>query len=399
MRRRDPPGPWRTAPRRGAQRGVPSRTRRRGRPLRPLAPGVILRPIMRRLLILLALLAAPAGGGEVTVFPARGPEAARLTIYSALDLDLARPIVEGFQASRPGVTILYEDMLTGEIFDRVVRETEAGGPTADFVFSSAMDLQVKLANDGYARRVAPPEAEVWPRWAGWRSAVWALTFEPAVFVYNRDTFGDAPPVTRDALVRWLAAHPEAAKGRIGTYDIARAGAGFLFLARDQEHFADIWRVIRALGQAGAQTFPNSSDILERVADGRLVFGYNILGSYAALWARSHPQVGVALPQDYTVVIARTGLVPRAAAAPELGEAFLGYLMSHEGQEMMAQELDLPAVHPEVMGDETAGSLLARFGTRLRPVPLGPGLLVYLDQAKRARLSRDWQRALSGAAAD
>ena len=103
---------------------------------------------------------------------------------------------------------------------------------------------------------------------------------------------------------------------------------------------------------------------------------------------------MALPEDYTVVVARTGLVPRAAAAPGLGEAFLAFLMSRAGQEIMARDLDLPAVHPELTGEETAGSLLARFGTRLRPVPLGPGLLVYLDQAKRARLSRQWADALA-----
>ena len=31
--------------------------------------------------------------------------------------------------------------------------TAAGAGTADFVFSSAMDLQMKLANDGFAREV------------------------------------------------------------------------------------------------------------------------------------------------------------------------------------------------------------------------------------------------------
>ena len=392
------------------------------RPARPY-------PCLPRLLALLLLLAARAAAGEVTVFPAPGPGAVpvqmapagppqaapssadspmaggalaapRLHIYSALDLALARPLIRGFQAAHPGVAVVYEDMLTGEIHDRIVAETDAGGTTADFAFSSAMDLQVKLANDGYARPVIPAEAEIWPRWAQWRGRLWALTFEPAVFVYNRAAFADQPPpATRDELLRWLDAHPDEVRGRVGTYDIAQAGAGFLLMARDQEHFADIWRIFGALGRAGARVYPTSGEILERVADGRLILGYNILGGYAALWARDHPQVGLALPRDYTVVIARTGLVPRAAAAPELGASFLEFLMSEPGQEIMARELDLPAVHPRVTGEETAGALLTRFGTRLRPVPLGPGLLVYLDAAKRARLTRDWARALAARPAD
>ncbi|MGO7594272.1 hypothetical protein AB9E13_34855, partial [Rhizobium leguminosarum] len=71
---------------------------------------------------------------------------------------------------------------------------------------------------------------------------------------------------------------------IGTYDIERSGVGFLFMARDQEQFGDIWSVIGEMGAAGVKLYSTSSAILERVAEGRFVLGYNILGSYAADWA-------------------------------------------------------------------------------------------------------------------
>jgi iron(III) transport system substrate-binding protein len=35
------------------------------------------------------------------------------------------------------------------------------------------------------------------------------------------------------------------------------------------------------------------------------------------------------------------------------------------------------------------------GDQLRPVPVSPGVLVYLDQAKRQRLLRLWREALAG----
>jgi iron(III) transport system substrate-binding protein len=37
---------------------------------------------------------------------------------------------------------------------------------------------------------------------------------------------------------------------------------------------------------------------------------------------------------------------------------------------------------------------AALGDQLRPVPVSPGLLVYLDQAKRARLLALWLKALN-----
>ncbi|MGO7161069.1 ABC transporter substrate-binding protein, partial [Rhizobium johnstonii] len=84
-------------------------------------------------------------------YPAKSgnADAPVLTVYSSLDEPLAQPMIRGFQDANPDVAVKYEDMLTGDIYDRIVRETDAGKKTADFAFSSAMDLQVKLSNDGY----------------------------------------------------------------------------------------------------------------------------------------------------------------------------------------------------------------------------------------------------------
>ncbi|MBL4928201.1 ABC transporter substrate-binding protein [Tabrizicola sp. KVB23] len=334
---------------------------------------------------------------EVFSFAAfSGATGQEVVIYSSLDERLAQPLIAGFQAENPDVAVRYEDLLTGQIAARIVAETDAGGVTADFAFSSAMDLQVKLANDGYAQEATVPESAAWPRWANWRNMAFALTFEPAVLVYNRPAFaGSAPPASRYELVQWLARGGVALHGRIGTYDIQKSAVGFLFLARDQEHYPDIWSVIRAMGAAGVQEFATSQEILERVSDGRLLVGYNILGSYAADWARSHPDVGLVLPRDFTVVVSRVGLVPRAAGRPDLGARFLAFVMSKAGQTILAEKLRLPAVSLEVSAENSAGAMEAALGAQLRPVPVSPGLLVYLDQSKRARLIARWQAALSG----
>lgn len=333
-----------------------------------------------------AEFAAPAGGGDQ-----------QLVIYSSLDTDLAAPLITAFQARNPGVAVRYEDLLTGTLHDRIVAETGAGGVTADFAFSSAMDLQVKLANDGYARAVITADTPAWPDWANWRDTVYALTFEPAVFAYHRPSFADTqPPATRADLIRWIADHPDQAQGRVGTYDIARSGVGYLFLARDQDLYPGIWSVVTAMGRAGVRQYPTSGELLERIADGRLAFGYNLLGSYVAEWARQHPDVGLILPRDFTVVVSRVALVPEAAASPELGSAFLAFLMSPDGQMLLSKTLRLPAVSLEVAGQTSpAGGMQDLSGLRLKPVPVSPGLLAYLDQATRQRLIARWNRALSG----
>src|SRR3546814_19852084 len=77
-----------------------------------------------------------------------------------------------------------------------------------------------------------------------------------------------------------------------------------------------------MGAAGVKLYSTSQAILERVADGRFILGYNILGSYAADWASRDPDVGIVLPRDYTVVMSRLGLVPQAAASPAIGRRHL-----------------------------------------------------------------------------
>lgn len=352
---------------------------------------------MRIFLLLAALVAAPCRlAAEPAFHPARdgNADAPVLVVYSSLDEPLARPMIEGFQKANPDVAVRYEEMLTGEVYDRIVEETDAGGRTADFAFSSAMDLQVKLSNDGYAQRSDLPMSGLWPQWANWRNTAYALTFEPAVFVYHKPSFsGEVPPASRAEFVAYLKREGERVFGRIGTYDIERSGVGFLFMARDQEQFGDIWTVIQAMGAAGVKLYSTSSAILERVADGRFVLGYNILGSYAADWASRHPDVGIVLPKDYTVVMSRIGLVPQAAASPELGRRYLAFFMSKEGQTIMARELQIAAISPEVAGDNTASTMRELLGAQLKPVPVSPGLMVYLDQVKRARLIARWNEVL------
>lgn len=344
--------------------------------------------LLRALLLCLALPAA----ADVAVYPAPAGGSRELVVYSSLDSPLARPLIEAFQSVRPDVAVRYEDLLTGEIADRVIEETDAGKATADLVFSSAMDVTVKLANDGYAREADVPGAATWPGWAVWRNMVFALTFEPAVIVYHKPSFPEGPPDTRAALIDWLATAP---KGSIGTYDITRSAVGYLFLMRDQEHFADLWPLVRAMGRAGVQVFPTSQDVIERVNAGTLLLGYNVLGSYAADQVAKLPDLGMVLPQDYVVVASRVALVPKAAGAPDLGQEFLQFLMSRQGQTILAERLRLPAISLEVAGKDSAAAMQEALGAKLRPVAVSPGLLAYLDAASRAQVLAKWNAALEG----
>lgn len=351
---------------------------------------------MRILLLIILATWVPHVAVAATLFPAKGAEdtARTLTVYSSLDEDVSRPLIAAFQAANPRIAISYSDLQSLDIYERVIRETDAGQKTADLVISSAMDLQVKLVNDGYAQAVPEIATENWPDWASWRKSAFGLTFEPSVIVYHKPSFEDLPlPENRADLIALLRSSEERLYGRIATYDVERAGLGFLFLARDWEHNRDIWDLIGAFGSSGVKLYSNSSAILDRVADGRFALGYNILGSYAESWASRIPDLGIILPRDYTVVMSRIALVPEAAASPDLGKRLLAFMMSTPGQTIMARDMKLPVLNPEVDDPNTARAMRERLGTQLRPISISPGLVVYLDQVKRARFISRWNEAL------
>lgn len=326
--------------------------------------------------------------------PAPGADGETLTIYSSLDTHLSEPLIKAFQKLNPNISIVYEEMQTQDVYERVVNESDQSGATADLTLSSAMDLQMKLANDGYAQPVNLPDLENWPSWAQWRDTAFAFTFEPSVLVYHKPTFTNLiPPNSRAELTKLLRESSDKFFGRVATYDIERAGVGYLFLAMDEKNHRNIWDLVSALGSAGVKLYSNSSAILQRVSEGQFALGYNILGSYASNWAENHPDLGIILPSDYTIVMSRIAFVPRVARNPELGTRFLAFLMSKEGQSVLSDQVRIPVLHPDIRGERTAHHLASNHGSQLRPIAVRPSLMVYLDQVKRARIVKKWNEAL------
>lgn len=68
-------------------------------------------------------------------------------------------------------------------------------------------------------------------------------------------------------------------------------------------------------------------------------------------------------------------------------------MPEAGQTVIAKELHIAALNPAVAGENTAGAMQSALSGWLRPVPVSPGLLVYLEQVKRARVIELWRETL------
>jgi iron(III) transport system substrate-binding protein len=337
-------------------------------------------------------LASPGG-----VYPAKGRQREFLTIYSTTDTNVFRHVILDYQQTRPGVTVRYLDIEAGRLYERYLREAGEGRPQADVLLSSAMDLQVKLVNDGFAMPHISETAMALPSWARWRNEAFGFTFEPAIMAFNRKAMqGKRVPQTRAELVDAIRADPAFWRGRIGTYDVSRSSVGYLLAAQDFRSSSDFGALVESFAESEVVIEEHTSTLLERIQSGRLVAGYNLLGSYARAQPGIEKSLALVYPRDHTLVLSRTAIIARNAPHPELAHDFLEYLLSPRGQRVLASRSSLPPIRGDA---DTASDRLgvdpSEIGI-LRPIPLGPGLLVYLDQHKRRRILESWRGVLGRA---
>ncbi|MGS0758444.1 ABC transporter substrate-binding protein, partial [Roseateles sp. GG27B] len=85
-------------------------------------------------------------------------------------------LIRDFELLYPGLKVEYHDLNSADLHQRFLAETAARQPSADVLWSSAMDLQMKLANDDFAVRYKSPEASALPEWSVWRDTAYGITF-------------------------------------------------------------------------------------------------------------------------------------------------------------------------------------------------------------------------------
>ncbi|WP_447917665.1 sensor histidine kinase [Achromobacter aegrifaciens] len=328
----------------------------------------------------------------VTRYPAPQPSARVLTIAGPTDTPVVAPLIQGFQSQRPNVTVVYREIGSRELYEAAI----AGQlKDVDVLMSSASDLQIRLANDGYAQSYASPFAAKLPSWATWRHEVYGFTFEPAVIVYNPKRFTEATvPRSRQDLLRLLERDAVKLRGRIGTYDIAASSVGYLLAEQDELVSSNFWGLANAMGQAGVRLSATSADILDAIEDDEIDIGYNILGSYALSRQAAGAPIGVVFPQDYVLVLARSVLIARTAPSPDLARALVDWLLSPAGQQVASSHAALGSIMEDTPGRWTSEAVLARSQGIVQPVVLSPALLVGLDQRRHSRFVQNWIRLVT-----
>ena len=352
--------------------------------------------MIRNLALICLMVFVLAGcGGSKPANVLQPDETGRLTIYSTTDTEIFRPVIADFNTLYPRVVINYVELDSAPLNDRVLDEHRRNTVQSDIVFSTAMDMQVKLVNDGLAARHVSANADNLPDWAQWRHEAFGLTFEPVVMLYNPRLLGSRRvPQSRADLAHMLAADPQFWQGRIGTYDIGQSSVGYLLATQDARQSSEFGALGKVMGSRGVRTYAKTSELIADIETGRIAFGYNVLGSYAKRRIAAGGNLKIIYPQDYTLAIVRTAVIPKRAPNPRSAHTFLEYLISIRGQNILARNSFLSAARSELGGAYGRIGITGSDIGPLRPIPLGPGLMTYLDRQKKDRFIANWQ-AMTG----
>ncbi len=307
----------------------------------------------------------PASNGNVT-----------LKIISTADINVFEPIILEFQRAHPTINIDYVIASSTELMKALYEE----GATFDLAISSAMDLQTKLANDGYAQTYSSDATDALPDWAKWRNQIFAFTQESAAVVISEAAFqGIDPPKTREELISLLRDNPEKFDQRIGTYDVRVSGAGYLFATQDSRNSDSYWRLTEVMGRLNTRLYRGSGDMISDVASGQLALAYNVVGSYAMSRLPDYPGIRVILFDDYVNVMLRTALIPQNAESPLESGMMIDFLAALSLRPELTKLTSLPPIDSVQLQENSAA----------RPIRLGPGLLVFLDRLKKENFLKNW----------
>lgn len=297
----------------------------------------------------------------------------RFTLLSAAEQRYCIPLLEGFAKARPDIAVDFVFGISTALHGRYMQEYASGGPTADLIWSSAMDLQMALVLDGHAQphgitHTLPPAA-------AYRDLALATTSEPLATLIRTPAVQAGTPAELAALLR---ADPTQWRGRVAVPDIEANGLGFLAMLRWslEEHAFDDF--LDALGACFPRAVGSAVALLREMEDGAAL-GLHVLGAYAVRAVAADPGLVIAPSAAPAQAVARVAFIPTRAANPEAASAFLAFLVSPAGQ--------------AALGAAGLFPITARSARPIAPIPIDAGFERLLDEPTRAALLTRWRSAL------
>lgn len=277
------------------------------------------------------VLALPGCGGTDA---AAGP-AETVTLYTCVSDETVQPVIEAFEADRPGSEVDLFRGPTGELNARVAADERSGGLRADVIWGCDPLTVQSFVDQGLVGGWTPPDAAAIPAEYRTEDYVGAAVLY-MVAVHRTDV--PAPQTWSDLTA---AGHTVA----VPDPSVAASALGALgWFAGDPDHGLDFYR---ALQRNGAVQVSTPDDVTAGVAQGLYDAGLTTANSAYAARDDGSP-VDVVWPQPGAVAIYGPVALATASADSAVGQDLISFVVSEAGQRVLGAAGSYPT-RPGVPG--------------------------------------------------
>ena len=285
------------------------------------------------LIIGLAVAASACGGDD---------DSQTLRIYTSVTQGTVDAVVEGFEASNPGVRAEVFRAPTGELAARIAAEQREGGIRADILWMTDPLSVQQYDAGGLLLAWQPDGLDAVPE--EFRSdTFWGTRVLSMVVVHGTDV---------PAPASWADLAGEAYTGGVAIPDPGFAGSalGALgFFALDDDYGFDFYE---ALVANGAVQVPSPGEVVSGVAEGRFLAGMTLEFSVRGAIDKGSP-ILMTRPSPGAVGIYSPIAVVDGADGEAVARDFVEYVLSIEAQEAIAATGWRP-VREDVEWDRSGG---------------------------------------------
>ena len=255
----------------------------------------------------------------------------KLYIYTSMKESLVGELKTAFAKKYPDIKVDFQSAGAGKLMAKIAAERESGKILADIIWTSEVPDFYKMKDEGILLPYIPAEIKSLvnplPDYDGSFTAVRLGTLGVA---YNT-RFVKEPPKSWDDLKK------PTYKGAFGIANPALSGTAYMSVALLVKAFG--WEYFEALKANGAKMGKGSGQVIDDTASGDLVASlavdYIMLGK-----VEKGATMNLAYPPEM-LVIPSPAAIFKGGVNIESSKKFMDFLVSKEGQSIIANEGTLP----------------------------------------------------------
>jgi iron(III) transport system substrate-binding protein len=262
---------------------------------------------------------------------APSPAAEKLMLYTSMKESLIGKIRDVFVKQNPDISFDYYSAGAGKLMAKIAAERQSGKLTVDILWHSEVPDFYKLKQEGMLEKYISPES------VNIKSPVKDPEgyFTPArlgtlAIAYNKKKVANPPKSWNDLLDARF-------KNGFGIANPALSGTSFVSVSMIVNAFG--WEYFEKMANNGAIMGQGSGQVVDDTASGDLLA--TLAPDYIAIdKIEKGANLGIVFPEEILVIPSPIGIM-KATPNRKAAERFIDFLLSKEGQTMIAAEGTLP----------------------------------------------------------